>query len=74
MNVSIGLRGAARELQLELSLTEDALFEQVRDATGQHGVLRLTDTKGEQVFIPAEAIAYVQVAAPKTQHVGFSVA
>lgn len=72
MNVSIGIRGAARELQLELDLPEDDLFTRVEEITSSGGVLTLTDTKGERVLVPADAIGFVLVAPDQPRRVGFA--
>ncbi len=72
MNVSIGVRGAARELQLDLDLTEDDLFAQVESAGASHSVLSLTDKHGQRVLIPADALGYVLVAPDQPRHVGFA--
>jgi len=72
MNVSIGIRGAARELQLELDLTEDDLFTQVESAQSSHAVLSLTDKQGQRVLVPADALGFVLVAPDKPRHVGFA--
>lgn len=72
MNVSIGIRGAARELQLELDLTEEELFSRVEASTKEGGLLTLVDSKGQQALVPAEAIGFVLVAPDTPRRVGFA--
>jgi hypothetical protein len=72
MNVSIGIRGAARELQFELDLTEEELFAQVESAQSSHSVLTLTDAKGQRALIPADALGYVLIAPDEPRRVGFA--
>lgn len=72
MNVSIGIRGAARELQLDLDLTEQQLFDTVEAVTSDHGVLSLTDVKGQRALVPADALGFVLVAPDEPRHVGFA--
>ena len=72
MNVSIGIRGAARELQLELDMTEEDLFSRVEAATKDGGVLTLTDAKGQQALVPARAIGFVLIAPDSPRRVGFA--
>ncbi len=72
MNVSIGIRGAARELQLDIDLAEEDLFAKVEEASASHGVLSLTDSKGQRVLIPSDALGFVLVDAARPHHVGFA--
>ncbi|MDN6428370.1 MAG: DUF3107 domain-containing protein [Propionibacterium sp.] len=72
MNVSIGIRGAARELQLDIDLTEEELFSRVEAAAKDHGVLTLVDSKGQRALVPAEAIGFVLVAPESPRKVGFA--
>ena len=72
MNVQIGVRGAARELQLELDLSEDELFARVEAAAKSGDVLTLVDTKGQRVLVPANALAFVLVAPENPRRVGFA--
>ena len=73
MNVTIGLRGSARDLQLELEMTEDALFDAVKAATADDAdPLDVTDAKGQRAIIPGDAIAYVLVAPEEKRRVGFA--
>ena len=72
MNVSIGIRGAARELQLDIDLTEEELFSRVEAAAKDGGVLTLVDSKGQRALVPAEAIGFVLVAPESPRKVGFA--
>ncbi|WP_026460340.1 DUF3107 domain-containing protein [Schaalia suimastitidis] len=72
MNVTIGLRNVARELTLDLDMSEDDLFMEVNIALGAGTLLRLTDSRGEKTFIAPQAIGYIQIAAPQQRRVGFS--
>lgn len=72
MQVKIGVRNVARELEFETSLSASQIQEQV-DAvvSGQSKVLSLTDSKGNLHIVPAEALGYVFVGAEETRRVGF---
>ena len=65
MEVKIGVQYAPRELVLESKLSPKDLSETIEQAVTNGGVLRLEDKKGRQVYIPAEKIAYVEVAETK---------
>jgi hypothetical protein len=73
VEVKIGVQYAPRELVLESKLSPKDLSETIEQAVTNGGVLRLEDEKGRQVYIPAEKIAYVEVAATNVRSVGFTV-
>jgi hypothetical protein len=73
VEVKIGIQYAPRELVLESKLSSKDLTETVDQAINEGGVLRLEDEKGRQVIVPAEKIAYVEVAAQPARPVGFTV-
>lgn len=74
MEVKIGVQFASRELSLESSETAATVEKAVSDAiTADSGVLALTDEKGRKVLIPANKLAYVEIAAESaTRRVGFA--
>ena len=64
MEVRIGVVYTARELTLEIEDTPDKIAETIEGALSNgDSVLWLTDTKGRRVGVPADKIAYVEVAA-----------
>lgn len=73
MEVKIGVQYAPRELVLESKLSSKELSETIDQAISGGNVLRLEDEKGRQVIVPAEKIAYVEVAAQSMRPVGFTV-
>ena len=73
MEVKIGVQYAARELVLESAQTP-AEIEQAVTAVlnGKVGVLSLVDEKGRRVIVPAEKLAYVEIAEQASRAVGFT--
>ncbi len=72
MEVKIGVQHAARELVLESSQSADEVAKAVADALkADLGVLSLVDEKGRRVLVPAEKLAYVEIAENETRRVGF---
>ena len=73
MEVKIGVQHAARELALESSQSADEVAKAVADALkADLGVLSLVDEKGRRVLVPADKLAYVEIAAESEQRrVGF---
>lgn len=72
MEVRIGVQETARELLLESTETPDAVAKKVAAAIKAGGLLDLVDEKGHRVVVPAEKIAYVEIAAEQPRKVGFA--
>ena len=72
MEVKIGVQFAPRELVLESSQSPDDVAKAVADALkADLGVLTLEDEKGRRVLVPADKLAYVEIAESETRRVGF---
>ncbi|GAC1328016.1 MAG: DUF3107 domain-containing protein [Mycobacteriales bacterium] len=72
MEVKIGVQYAARELVLESTLSAAELEKAVAAALGaEQGVLSLVDDKGRRVLVPANKLAYVEIAEQEARRVGF---
>ncbi len=71
MEVKIGVQHAQRELVLDTNSTPEDIEAQLTEALSSSGVLRLTDTKGRAVVVPADKIAYVELGSPTSSTVGF---
>jgi hypothetical protein len=63
MDVRIGVLHCPKELTLEVDTDAAALEKQVNDALHTDGgVLWLTDEHGRRIGVPAERLAYVELA------------
>lgn len=71
MEVRIGVQHATRELMLESAETPDAVAKKVADALKNDALLDLVDDKGRRVVVPADRLAYVEIAASEPRRVGF---
>ncbi len=71
MEVKIGVQYAARELVLESAQSSDEVATAVAEALTAGGVLSLVDEKGRRVLVPAEKLAYVEIAESESRRVGF---
>jgi Protein of unknown function (DUF3107) len=73
MEVKIGVVYTAKELMVELDGTADELVASIQDALkADSPVLWLEDSKGRRLGVPADKIAYVEIADEEaTQKVGF---
>mgnify|MGYP003350386814 CR=1 FL=1 len=71
MEVRIGVQNSTREVVIESAGTADQIAKAVQAALSSGENLILTDEKGRQVIVPANALAYVDIAAPEARRVGF---
>jgi hypothetical protein len=72
VEVKIGVQFAARELVLESSQSPDEVAKVVADALkADLGILTLEDEKGRRVLVPADKLAYVEIAESEQRRVGF---
>jgi hypothetical protein len=72
VEVKIGVQYAARELVLESTQSPDEVTKAVSDALkADLGVLTLVDEKGRRVLVPADKLAYVEIAEGEQRRVGF---
>jgi hypothetical protein len=71
VEVRIGVQQAARELLLESTETPDSVAKKVAEALKTGGLLDLVDEKGRRVVVPADRLAYVEIAASEQRRVGF---
>ncbi len=72
MEVKIGVQRTPREIVLDSTLSPDEVEAAVRDALKDpSGVLSLVDDKGRRVLVPADKLAYVEIAESEQRRVGF---
>ncbi len=72
VEVKIGVQFAPRELSLESSQTPEEVAKAVADALkADLGVLTLVDEKGRRVLVPADKLAYIEIAENEQRRVGF---
>ncbi|MCU1693924.1 MAG: hypothetical protein JWM64_3015 [Frankiales bacterium] len=72
MEVKIGVQFATRELVLESTQSPEDVAKAVSDALkADLGVLSLVDDKGRRVLVPADKLAYVEIAESEQRRVGF---
>lgn len=72
MEVKIGVQYASRELVLDSAQSADEVAKAVSDALkADLGVLTLVDERGRRVLVPADKLAYVEIAESEQRRVGF---
>jgi hypothetical protein len=72
VEVKIGVLHTPREIAIESSQTPDEVEQLVATALKSvDGQLALTDEKGRKVTVPANLIAYVEIAQADKRSVGF---
>lgn len=70
MEVKLGVQFAARELVIESAQSADEVERVVAEGLAS-GVLTLVDDKGRRVIVPADKLAYVEIAESESRRVGF---
>lgn len=74
MEIKIGIEETPRELVVTSTQAQDEVEKLVTAALdGKEGLLKLTDEKGRTFMVPAEKIAYVEIAPSDVRRVGFAV-
>jgi hypothetical protein len=74
VEVKIGVQFAARELVIDSNQSSDEVTKAVADALkADLGVLVLVDATGRKVLVPADKLAYVEIADSEVRRVGFGV-
>ncbi|SFQ18191.1 Protein of unknown function [Amycolatopsis arida] len=74
MEVKIGIKDTPRELVVSSGQSQDEVEALVSEAlSGGDALLRLSDDKGRKFLVPADRIAYVEVAPSNVRKVGFVV-
>jgi len=72
VEVKIGVQFATRELVLESTQSAEDVQKAVAEALrADLGVLTLVDEKGRRVLVPADKLAYVEIAESEQRRVGF---
>ncbi|CAD66917.1 DUF3107 domain-containing protein [Tropheryma whipplei] len=71
MELKIGIANCIKEISFHVDITHEQLLQKVNDAVGNHGVLNLKDTGGEEIIIPGSALAYVWIVQEKKRVCGF---
>ncbi len=71
MEVRIGVQHVTREVVLESDESAEDVRAQVAKALSSGDPLTLADERGHTVTVPANVIAYVDVASEQARRVGF---
>ncbi|MGJ6979451.1 DUF3107 domain-containing protein [Aestuariimicrobium soli] len=71
MEIKIGVKHVAREVQLESKSSADEVLAALEEARTKDGLLRLTDDKGRTIAVPASQIGYVELGIEQSRQVGF---
>lgn len=72
MLVTIGIQNIAREVRVETDETEENITAAIAKAVKDGEPLVLTSSKGAKTYVPAGALAYVEVGPIEKRSVGFA--
>ena len=71
MDIKVGIQHVSREVVVDSSETAKDIEEAFANALSNDTLLRLKDTHGRQVLIPADKIAYIDLGEENARRVGF---
>jgi hypothetical protein len=71
VEIKIGIQNVGREIVLDSEQSADDVAAAVSTALKDGAELRLSDSKGRQVIVPATALGYVEIGAEETRRIGF---
>lgn len=71
MDIRIGIHHAPRELSFDTDVSVADIEQKFSTALSSSGVLRLTDSKGQEYLIPASSVAYIEFGTAQSRPVGF---
>jgi hypothetical protein len=73
VEVKIGVLHTPREITLESAQTPDEVSQIVAEALKSvDGQLTLTDERGRKIIVPANLVAYVEIAQADARRIGFA--
>ena len=73
MEVKIGVLHTPREITLESAQTPDEVSKAVAEALKSvDGQLTLIDERGRKIIVPANLVAYVEIAQADARRIGFA--
>jgi hypothetical protein len=73
VEVKIGVLHTPREITLESAQTPDEVSQIVAEALKSvDGQLSLTDERGRKIIVPANLVAYVEIAQADARRIGFA--
>ena len=73
MEVKIGVLHTPREITLESAQTPEEVTDIVAEALKSvDGQLVLTDERGRKIIVPANLVAYVEIAQADARRIGFA--
>lgn len=73
MQIHIAVKHSTHEIDLETSASQEEILRMLRQAERDGEALVLTDDKGRKVYVPAGAIASVELGEATTRRVGFGI-
>ena len=71
MDIRIGIQHAPRELAFDTDASVADIEQKYTAALAAHGVLRLSDAKGQEYLIAAAGVTYIEFGTAQSRPVGF---
>jgi hypothetical protein len=71
VDIKVGIQHVSREVVVDSADSADNVEKAFNEALSDDGFLRLNDTHGRKVLIPASKIAYIDLGEENARRVGF---
>jgi hypothetical protein len=71
VEVKIGIQSTPRELVVETESGAEEIERSLTSALADGSIFAIRDDKGGKILIPAEKVAYVELAGSETRRIGF---
>ena len=71
MEIKVGIQHVTREVVVDSADSADDVEKAFNAALSDDGFLRLNDTHGRKVLIPASKVAYIDLGEENARRVGF---
>jgi hypothetical protein len=71
VEVRIGIQQSPREIVFESPSEPEDLADAISEAWAANELLTLEDAKGRRILVPTDKLAFVELGASATPHVGF---
>src|ERR1700690_20916 len=71
VEVKIGIQSTPRELVVETESGAEEIERSLTSALADGSIFAIRDDKGGRILIPAEKVAYVELAGSETRRIGF---
>lgn len=71
MEIRLGIQHSQREIVIETTESSESVSARIAAAVAEGSTLELSDDRGRVVIVPADRLAYAELATEEPRRVGF---